>query len=62
MRLDAGDGRPSAQTGFPIRLTGSPATFRRGAPGYGEHTDEVLSEAGYDAAAIASMRAAKVIG
>ncbi|HUZ69549.1 MAG TPA: CoA transferase [Candidatus Saccharimonadales bacterium] len=61
MRLDAGAGRPTAQTGFPIRLTGSPASFRRGAPGYGEHTDEVLIEAGYDAAALASMRAAKVI-
>jgi crotonobetainyl-CoA:carnitine CoA-transferase CaiB-like acyl-CoA transferase len=61
MRLDAGAGRPTAQTGFPIRLTGSPASFRRGAPGYGEHTDEVLTEAGYDEAALASMRAAKVI-
>ena len=61
MRLDAGDGRPTAQTGFPIRLTGSPATFRRGAPGYGEQTDEVLAEAGYAAAEITSMRAAGVI-
>jgi crotonobetainyl-CoA:carnitine CoA-transferase CaiB-like acyl-CoA transferase len=61
MRLDAGDGRPTAQTGFPIRLTGSPATFRRGAPGYGEQTDEVLAEAGYDTDAITSMRAAGVI-
>ena len=42
MRLDAGDGRPTAQTGFPIRLMESPAAYRRRAPGYGEHTDEVL--------------------
>src|SRR5579872_1920363 len=61
MRLDAGEGRPTAQTGFPIRLTGTPATFRRGAPGYGEHTDDVLAEAGYDAPTISSMRAAGAI-
>jgi len=45
MRLDAGEGRPTAQTGFPIRLMGTPAAYRRAAPGYGEHTDEVLAEA-----------------
>ncbi len=61
MRLDAGDGRPTAQTGFPIRLTGSPAGFRRAAPGYGEHTEEVLIEAGYDPGALASLRAAGAI-
>jgi crotonobetainyl-CoA:carnitine CoA-transferase CaiB-like acyl-CoA transferase len=61
MRLEAGAGRPTAQTGFPIRLKGSPATFSRPAPGYGEQTDEVLTEAGYDAASIASMRAAGAI-
>jgi alpha-methylacyl-CoA racemase len=61
MRLDAGDGRPTAQTGFPIRLMGSPAGFRRAAPGYGEHTEEVLIEAGYDAGALASLRAAGAI-
>jgi alpha-methylacyl-CoA racemase len=61
MRLDAGDGRPTAQTGFPIRLMGSPAGFRRAAPGYGEHTEEVLTEAGYDAGALASLRAAGAI-
>jgi alpha-methylacyl-CoA racemase len=61
MRLDAGDGRPTAQTGFPIRLEGSPASFRSPAPGYGEHTDEVLTDAGYSADDIASMRAAGVI-
>ena len=32
MRLEPGDGRPTAQTGFPIRLTGTPAGYRRRAP------------------------------
>ena len=61
MRLEAGDGSPTAQTGFPIRLTDTPAGYRRRAPGYGEHTDEVLAEAGYGSDHIASLRAAGAI-
>jgi alpha-methylacyl-CoA racemase len=61
MRVDAGDGRPTAQTGFPIRLMDSPAGYRRAAPGYGEHTEEVLTEAGYAADQLASLRAAGAI-
>ena len=61
LRLDPGEGRPTAQTGYPIRLTGTPAAYRRPAPGYGEHTDEVLAEAGYDAEHIAVLRAAGAI-
>ena len=61
MRLDAGDGRPTAQTGFPIRLDESPAAYRRAAPRYGEHTDEVLAEAGYDTDELATLRAAGAI-
>jgi alpha-methylacyl-CoA racemase len=61
MRLDAGAGRPTAQTGFPIRLNGSPATFRRGAPGYGEHTDEVLAGAGYQTDEVVALRSAGVV-
>ncbi len=61
MRLDAGDGRPTAQTGFPIRLMGSPAGYRRPAPRYGEHTDEVLAEAGYGSGQLAALRTAGAI-
>jgi crotonobetainyl-CoA:carnitine CoA-transferase CaiB-like acyl-CoA transferase len=61
MRLDAGDGRPTAQTGFPIRLTESPAAYRRPAPRYGEHTDEVLGEAGYGSDELAALRTAGAI-
>jgi crotonobetainyl-CoA:carnitine CoA-transferase CaiB-like acyl-CoA transferase len=38
--------------GFPIRFSKTPSEVYRGAPLAGEHTDEVLSEAGYDAEAI----------
>ena len=61
MRLDAGDGRPSAQIGFPIRLNESPAAYRRPAPRYGEHTVEVLGEAGYDSDELAMLRIAGAI-
>jgi crotonobetainyl-CoA:carnitine CoA-transferase CaiB-like acyl-CoA transferase len=61
MQLKAGDGRPTAQTGFPFRLAESPATYRRAAPGYGEHSDEVLGEAGYSGDEVAAMRAAGVV-
>ncbi len=44
----------------PIRLDGAvlPA---RAAPGYGADTDAVLAEAGYDEAAIAALRSAKIV-
>jgi alpha-methylacyl-CoA racemase len=58
LRLDPGVAGPTAQCGFPIRLSDSPATVRRSAPGYGEHTHEVLREAGYDDAAVAAMTSA----
>jgi crotonobetainyl-CoA:carnitine CoA-transferase CaiB-like acyl-CoA transferase len=61
MRLDAGEGRPTAQTGFPIRLGDSPAAYRRAAPRYGEHSDEVLAEAGYGTEQLAALRASGAI-
>jgi len=41
--------------GFPIRLSATPAEVRRGAPVLGEHTKEVLQEAGYTAIEIAEL-------
>jgi crotonobetainyl-CoA:carnitine CoA-transferase CaiB-like acyl-CoA transferase len=40
------------------RFSATPAEVRRGAPGLGEHTDEVLREAGYSAGEIGELRAA----
>lgn len=47
--------------GFPIRFSKTPSRVERGAPLTGEHTREVLTEAGYDADRIESLRNAGVI-
>lgn len=48
---------PIRQVGLPFTLSGSPATIRSAPPLLGEHTDEILAEAGLDAGAIARLRA-----
>ena len=45
----------------PVVLERTPADLGRTAPGWGEHTDEVLAEVGYDEQAIAGFREAGVI-
>ncbi|MGK9285540.1 CaiB/BaiF CoA transferase family protein [Sinorhizobium meliloti] len=47
--------------GFPIRFSKTPSRVERGAPLTGQHTREVLTEAGYDADRIESLRNAGVI-
>jgi crotonobetainyl-CoA:carnitine CoA-transferase CaiB-like acyl-CoA transferase len=44
------------------RFEGTPAEIRRGAPALGEHSAEILAEAGYSAEEIAGLRADCVIG
>jgi len=46
----------------PIWIDGSQKTTPRRPPGVGEHSDEVLREAGYDDAAIRQLRAAGAVG
>ncbi|MBN8902505.1 MAG: CoA transferase, partial [Rhodospirillales bacterium] len=47
--------------GFPIKLAATPCQVRRPAPGLGEHTDEILSALGYDAAAREGLRLQGVV-
>ncbi|HET7730469.1 MAG TPA: CoA transferase [Usitatibacter sp.] len=46
--------------GQPVTLTRTPHTIARSAPKRGEHSEEVLSEIGYDRAALDRMKAAGV--
>jgi crotonobetainyl-CoA:carnitine CoA-transferase CaiB-like acyl-CoA transferase len=48
-------------TGFPVKLSATPARLRRPAPALGEHTDAVLRELGYAPEQIASLRDAGII-
>nr|WP_314093123.1 CoA transferase [uncultured Shinella sp.] len=41
--------------GFPIKFSKTPSTVERGAPVTGQHTQEILKEAGYDDETIASL-------
>ena len=45
-----------------IRFEGTPSSIRRGAPQLGEHTDEILREAGLSDALIADLRAQSIVG
>ena len=47
--------------GIPFKFSDTPAAVRRAPPLLGEHTDEVLGELGLDGAAIAKLRAEKVV-
>jgi formyl-CoA transferase len=42
--------------GQPVTLTRTPSTIARATPRRGEHTEEILREAGYSAEDLASMR------
>ena len=48
-------------TGFPIKLSATPARLRHPAPALGEHTDAVLRDLGYGAERIVALKERKII-
>ena len=54
------EGRVKAP-GFPIRFSRTPSTVERGAPLTGEHSREILAEAGFDDAAIERLLASGAV-
>jgi crotonobetainyl-CoA:carnitine CoA-transferase CaiB-like acyl-CoA transferase len=53
--------RPAPLIETPFRLAATPGTIRSRPPLLGEHTDSLLAELGFDAAAIVDLRAREVI-
>ena len=49
---------PARVADFPVSMSASPGQIRSRAPELGEHTDEILTELGYDADAITELRGA----
>ena len=48
--------------GFPWDFSETPASWRRKAPAFGEHSEEILAEMGYTTADIESLKKAGVLG
>ena len=58
----AGDGGPAVATvANPMRLSGTPVSYRQAPPALGQHTEEVLGELGLDSAAITALRHSRAI-
>ena len=60
MVVDQPNGRPTL--GNPVHLSDTPPSLRTPPPLFGEHTETVLQELGFDAAGIERLRADGVIG
>ena len=56
-----GDGSRLAVPGVVPKLSATPGGFDGGGPRLGEHTDKVLRDLGYDAGAIADLRARRIV-
>jgi crotonobetainyl-CoA:carnitine CoA-transferase CaiB-like acyl-CoA transferase len=53
--------RPAKVVDLPVRLSRTPGGIRQRPPTVGEHTDEILAELGFDAAAIADLKRRAVV-
>jgi crotonobetainyl-CoA:carnitine CoA-transferase CaiB-like acyl-CoA transferase len=53
---------PVRMVGFPVKLSATPARVRRPSPRLGEHSREVLAEAGYSIDEIAQFAERKIVG
>jgi formyl-CoA transferase len=56
------DGRPMRVVRSPVQFDATPAVVQGPAPELGQHTEEVLLEAGYDWDEIGRMKEAGILG
>ena len=61
IEVETAQGERMTQMAMPVQMSDYVFQVRRAAPVQGQHTEEVLREAGWDAAAIATWRAQKVV-
>jgi formyl-CoA transferase len=61
-KVRSADGLEVEVPGVMPKLSGNPGAIRQRAPALGEHTEQVLSDAGLSAAAIAALRTKGVVG
>jgi CoA:oxalate CoA-transferase len=61
VELDHPGHGPVRMTGFPVKLSATPARLRRPTPALGEHTDDVLRDLGYDAERIRALHSGGVL-
>jgi crotonobetainyl-CoA:carnitine CoA-transferase CaiB-like acyl-CoA transferase len=59
--VDHPDWGPIKMTGFPWDFSDTPASWRRKAPGFGEHNVEILEELGYTEEKITSLKEAGIV-
>jgi crotonobetainyl-CoA:carnitine CoA-transferase CaiB-like acyl-CoA transferase len=52
---------PAAVSTTPVKLSKTPGTIRERTATLGEHTDAILGDLGYDAAAIADLREKRIV-
>jgi alpha-methylacyl-CoA racemase len=62
MVIAAHDDSAATQLACPVKMSGYTFAVRRPAPRAGEHSDEILAEAGYTADALAALRQQGVVG
>ena len=61
IQTTAYDGEPLTQPGIVPKLSATPGQIVNRAPMIGEHTDQVLKEAGFDEATLAELRQKGII-
>jgi len=61
LEIDRPDHDPIKVTGFPVKLSNTPAKLRRPPPGLGDHTDTILTELGYSKSQIDGLYRSGVI-